>query len=180
MLKDFNLVVSTYRGRENDCISELWYFLKEMGDSKIDASTTGLPGLVVARTCLDPLEVVEKVRREVEEHPWSFRFILKLVPVQKIVEASLENIRNASLELANELIGVDETYRILVRKRLTDLSTRDLIDAIAPMIERKVRLDNPDKVLLIEIIGELAGISVIRPDQIVSIQKIRRKSRLGS
>jgi len=38
MLKNFNLVVSTYRGRENDCISELWYFLKNLGDPRVEAN----------------------------------------------------------------------------------------------------------------------------------------------
>ena len=53
MLKEFNLVVSTYRGRENDCISELWYFLRELGDPRVEASKTGLPGLIVAKTSLN-------------------------------------------------------------------------------------------------------------------------------
>jgi tRNA(Ser,Leu) C12 N-acetylase TAN1 len=41
-------------------------------------------------------------------------------------------------------------------------------------VDRDVDLDSPDKVVLLEIFGEYAGISVISPNDIVSIQKLKR------
>ncbi len=177
MLKNFNLVVSTYRRRENDCISELWYILQELGDERMDASTTGLPGLIVAKTSLDPVEVVERMREEAIEKPWYFRFILKVVPVQKVVPADIESIAKAAEELSSS-IKENETFRVTVRMRLTDIDKRELIDAVASRINRKVSLENPDKIVWIEVIGDVAGVSVIRPDQVLSVQKVRRESRL--
>jgi len=177
MLKKFNLVVSTYRRRENDCISELWYLLRELGDESIDASTTGLPGLIVARTSLDPLEVVEKLRELAEDKPWYFRFILKVVPVQRVVPADLNSIAKAAEELASS-IAEDETFRVTVRSRLSDLGKREIIEAVASRIDRKVNLENPDKIVLVEVIGDVAGVSVIKPEHVLSLQKIRRERRL--
>jgi len=178
MLKDFNLVISTYRRRENDCISELWYVLQDFGDKKINASTTGLPGLIVAKTSLDPFEVVERIRKEAEEKPWYFRLILKIVPIERVVEADLDKIMEAARELALEKIGKEETFRITVRKRLSTLNRDEIIDRVASVIDRKVDLKNPDKIVWIEIIGDVAGISVLKPEHVVSLQKIRRESRL--
>ena len=175
MLKEFNLVVSTYRGRENDCISELWYFLRELGDPRVEASKTGLPGLIVAKTSLNPLEVVRRLNEILEERPWEFRLLLKIVPVERVVSADLEEISRSAVELAEEKIGRDETYKIAVRKRLTSLSRSEVIESIAPKIDRKVDLTNPDKMLVVEIIGELAGISVVEPCEIFSSQKARRR-----
>ena len=176
MLKRFNLVASTYRGRENELLSELWYFLRELGDPNASASTTGLPGLVVLHTRLDPFKVVEEVEERVRQEPWYFRYLLKLVPVEVCVPADIESIREVAVKLARQRIGESETYKIEVRKRLTDLRRRDIIEAIASDLSNKVNLEKPDKIVLVEVIGQVAGVAVIEPRHVVSVQRIRRES----
>jgi tRNA acetyltransferase TAN1 len=68
-------------------------------------------------------------------------------------------------------IKENESFRITVEKRFTQLSTRDIIEAAAANIERKVNLTSPDKILLIEIVGGTTGMSVIKPDDILSVSK---------
>ncbi|MCD6564033.1 MAG: THUMP domain-containing protein [Thermoproteales archaeon] len=179
MLKRFNLVVSTIRGREEDCISELWYFLKELGDDDIIIGKTGLPGLLVARTSLDPFYVVRELKRKACENPWYFRFILKIVPIQLTTINNIENIKEEALKLAQSMLDKKQKYRITIRKRLTDMRSENIIGAIAPNLENKVDLENPDKIIWIDIIGEEAGISILNPDDIVSLEIIRRKKRLS-
>ncbi|HDH07034.1 MAG TPA: hypothetical protein ENF87_01565 [Thermoproteales archaeon] len=176
LLKEFNLVISTYRGRENDCISELWYFLRDLGDPRVEASRTGLPGLIVAKTSLNPLEVVEKFSDIFKERPWEFRFILKVVPIEAVVKAILEEISKTALSLAEEKIKENETYKIVVRKRLTDLRREEIIESIATKLNRKVNLTTPDKIVVVEIIGDYAGVSVLEEKHIFSPQKMRRSS----
>ncbi|HFC49413.1 MAG TPA: hypothetical protein ENJ59_01630 [Thermofilum sp.] len=178
MLNNFNLVISTYRGRENDCISEFWYIMRELGDKKIDASLTGLPGLIVARTSLNPIEVVEKLKKEAEEKPWFFRVILKIVPVEVNVKAEVEEIVDAAIRLAKSKIGENETFRVTIRKRLSDIDRMELIEKIAEKIENRVDLNNPDKIVWVEIIGDVAGVSVLKPEHVLSVQIIRRQHRL--
>jgi len=60
----------------------------------------------------------------------------------------------------------------VVEKRHTQLSSREIIEAVASRIERKVRLENPDWIVLVEVLGGLTGISVVRPDQILSLVKV--------
>ncbi len=177
MLKEFNLVASTYRGRENDLLSELWYFLRELGDSEVRASPTGLPGLAVLLTKLDPFYVVEEAARKIASEPWYFRFLLKLVPVEVCVPADLERIRQAALELTSRRLKPEETYRIEPRIRLSPITRNELIASIAPHIPNKVNLDNPDKIILVEVIGSVAGVAVVEPRHIVSVQRIRRAAR---
>lgn len=92
-----------------------------------------------------------------------------------MVPADLEDISRIAVELAEEKIGRDETYKVVVRRRLTSLSREEVIESIAPKIDRKVNLTNPDKILVVEIIGELAGVSVVEPREIFSSQKARRR-----
>ncbi len=178
MLKNFNLVVSTIRGREEDCISELWYFLKELNDNNIIVSKTGLPGLILAKTSLDPFYVVHQIREKASENPWFFRFILKIVPIQTTTTSDLEEIKEKALKLAEKYLGKETEYKVTVRKRLTDLRTQEIIGAIAPNISNKVNLEKPSKIIWIEIISNVAGLSILEPDDIVSLEIIRREKRL--
>ena len=170
MLKDFNLLVTTTRGNEDNASSEIWYLLKEIGDEKAEVDRTGVSGLIAAKTSLNPFEVIAKLREILKERPYEFRYSLRIIPIEKVVKTRLEEIEKAAEELAPK-IGENETFRITVEKRFTEISTKDVIEAAASKIERKVNLEKPDKIMLIEIIGGLTGISVIRPNDIISVSK---------
>lgn len=173
MLNDFNLVISTSRGNERNTCSEMWYLLGEVGDRGSNIETTSVIGLVVAKTKLDPIKAIQDLRTLLKERPWEFKYTLKLFPIQKVVEARLEEIEKAAVTLA-EGIAKEEKFRITVEKRHTDLSRTTIIDTIAKRIERTVDLDSPDKILLVEVIGELAGVALITPKDVLSIEKEKR------
>ncbi len=177
MLKEFNLVAATYRKRENDCISELWFFAKEIGDRRLEASKTGLPSLIVARTSIDPEEFAANAREAILKNPWTFRYLLKLVPIHTVVNAELGEIAEAAVRLAGEKMRPEDTYKVEARIRLSTLQRDEVIDAIASRLSNKVNLGEPDKVIVVEIIGERAGLSVIPPSLIVSVEKLRRIAR---
>jgi tRNA acetyltransferase TAN1 len=82
----------------------------------------------------------------------------------------LDEIKRAATELAAE-IGDNETFRVTVEKRFTSVHSRDFIEAAAAGIQRKADLENPDKILLIEVIGGLTGISLIKPNDILTVVK---------
>ena len=170
MLKEFNLLVTTTRGNEDNACSEIWYLLKEIGDEKAEVDRTGVSGLIAAKTSLNPFEVIAKFREILKERPYEFRYSLRIIPIEKVVKTRLEEIQKVSDELSQK-IGENETFRVTVEKRFTEISTRDVIEAAASKIERKVNLEKPDKILLIEIVGGLTGISVIKPDDILSVTK---------
>ncbi len=178
MLDTFNLLISTSRRNERNACSEMWYLLGELEDKKAKVDITPISGLIVANTLLDPIEAIDKLRDNIKEKPWEFRYILKIVPIQKIIQTSEENIKKVALNLAKKISEL-ESYKIAVRKRSTNLSSIDLIDLIAPKIKRKVDLDNPDLILQIEIIGEISGISLIKPNNVLSVDIEKRNSRMA-
>jgi len=177
LVKDFNLLAATYRKHENDCISELWYFARKIGDKRLEAGRTGLPSLVVAKTSLDPVEFSMAARSAILENPWVFRYLLKLTPIQRNTEADLDSIVKTALELAGEGLRPGETYKVEARVRLNTMSRDEIIEAVASRIDNRVDLENPDKVVLVEVIGEKAGVSVIPPEAIVSVERLRREAR---
>jgi tRNA acetyltransferase TAN1 len=176
-MKVFNLLVSTIRRREDECCSELWAFLREFGDENAEIRPAGPPGLVIVKTSLDPFLVVERFRKVLNERPWELRYILKIVPIDVCVEADQDRIREAVSKLISK-IGKDEAFRITVNKRISDVDTMSLIRYVAEAVDRKVDLKNPDKIVQIEIIGNTAGISVLKPSDILSVQKAREEAKV--
>ncbi|MCS7364973.1 MAG: THUMP domain-containing protein [archaeon GB-1867-035] len=171
-MKEFNLLISTQRGRENDCISELWYLFREIGDEKAIYEKTGIPGLIIVKSSLNPFEAVRRLREMAEERPWEFRYVLKVTPIEIVVSTDIKEIKEAVTKLKDK-ISPQETFRVTVNKRATTLSSMEIIEAAASVINRKVNLKNPDKIIQIEVLGQVTGISIIEPQDILSITKIK-------
>lgn len=170
MLRDFNLLATTSRGNEDDTCSELWSLLWQIGDSAPTVDKTDVTGLIVAKTAFNPFEATENFRKILRERPYEFRYTLRILPIEKVVRTDLGEIQRVATELSSK-IGENETFRVTVEKRFTETPTLEIIEAAAANIERKVDLDKPDKILLIEVIGGLTGISVIKSDDIISVMK---------
>jgi tRNA acetyltransferase TAN1 len=170
MLTDFNLLATTYRGNESRARSELRYLLEQIGDPAANVAKTGISGLIVAKTALDPFEAIGKLREILKERSYEFRYMLRIMPIEKVLRTNLEQIRNVATELSPR-IGEDETFRVTVEKRFTTTSSKDIIEAAAAVVKRKVNLSKPDKILLIEVLGGFTGISVAKPNEIISVLK---------
>ncbi len=171
MLRDFNLLATTWRGNEKQMCSELLYLLKEeIGDPAPAVGKTGIRGVVAAKTAQDPYKVIAKFRAILQERPYEFRYALRIIPVERVVRTDLEEIKRAATELAAN-IEENETFRVTVEKRFTSFHSRDFIEAVATDIKRKVDLKNPDKVLLIEVIGGLTGMSLVKPNEVLAVVK---------
>lgn len=170
MLSDFNLLVTTSRGNEDDVCSELRYLLEEIGDSVPTIDRTGISGLVVVKTIINPFDVVAKFYRILHDRPYEFRYTLRIIPIEQVIRTDLDEIRQSANELSLK-IEEDETFRVTVEKRFVNMTSQEIIKAAASDIVREVNLANPDKILLIEIVGRLTGISVIKPNDIISVIK---------
>ena len=121
----------------------------------------------------DPKALVSFITDYVRSEPFRVHYILRIIPVHRVVDTKVEEVVKAVKELSSA-IGPGETFRITIESRDSPYSDKQLIDALADAVDRKVNLESPDKVVLLEIFGEYAGISVISPSEIVSIQKLKR------
>jgi tRNA acetyltransferase TAN1 len=171
MIENFNLIATTARGNERAMINEILFLLKDqLGDSEAKAAKTRIRGLIVAKTSQDPVEVMEKFRGILSERPYEFRYALRIVPVQRVVQTDLEKIKEAALELAQG-IGEAQSFRVTVEKRFTEMHSRDIVEAAAGDIKRRVDLHSPDWVLQIETLGALTGVSLLKPTDVLAVVK---------
>ncbi len=168
-----NLIITCARHLEPETAEELVDILEELGDSEVEVSITNMSGILTAETKLDPVEVVRKIREMLLDEPWSVRYCLRIIPIQKVIETKIEEIEKSVTNLSSQILD-GETYRISIEKRNSDLSSQEIITKIADKIKNKVSLEFPDKILLIEILGNKTGISILKKSDILSTEKTKR------
>jgi tRNA acetyltransferase TAN1 len=162
-----NLLVTTFKYRESDASDELFQLLDMLGDKEPSIEITSISGIILANTHLDPLQIVENCREMVRDEPWRFRYVLRIIPLEKICRAELTDIHNVVNQLCPK-IGQHETFMVMIEKRHTKLHSKEIISTVTSDIDKKVSLDNPSWIILIQIVARLAGISILRSNQIFS------------
>lgn len=169
-MKKFNLIVTCGRLTEFNALRELESIFYLLGDDKARFRKSMVRGVLLGYIHLDPHIAIKKIREILVERPWDFRFTKRYIPIDIVVKTSLEDIKEAVAELIHK-IPEDSSYRITVEKRYTFIHRKEVIDIVAPLVNRKVSLQNPDYILLVEIIGEYTGLSVVKPDEMLSVEK---------
>jgi len=163
-----NLIITCARHLEPETEEELLSILDDLGDSEPKITITNMSGILTAETNLDPIEIVKKIKEMILDEPWSVRYCLRIIPIQKIDE-----IEKVVSEMSEQILD-DETYRISIEKRNSDLSSKEIITKIADKIKNKVSLEFPDRIVLVEILGNKTGISILKKSDILSIEKTKR------
>ena len=169
-IPDCNLLVTTFKYREIDAFDELLQILNTLGDKNPTIDISSISGIIVAKTCMDPFQVVEACRELVRNEPWLFRYVLRIIPLEKICRAELTEIHNHVKQLSMK-IHDDETIKVIIEKRHTNLRSNEIISNVTSDLDIKVNLSDPNWIILIQIVNRLAGISVLRSDQIFSSVK---------
>ena len=167
-----NLIITCARHLEPETKKELRDILEEFGDSDVQVSITNMSGILTAKTKLEPVEVVRKIKEMLLDEPWSIRYCLRIIPIQKVIETKIEEIEKTVTDISKQ-ISDGETYRISIEKRNSDLSSQEIISKIASKIKNKVSLEFPDKVILIEILGDKTGISILKKVDVLSVEKTK-------
>ena len=168
-----NLIITCARHLEEETEDEIIDILDELGDSNVKTSISNMSGILTAETALDPIEVVKKMKEMLLDEPWSIRYCLRVIPIQKFIETNVKEIEEAISSMSNQIQDTD-TYRISIEKRNSDVSSKEIITKIADQIKNKVSLEFPDKIILIEILGSVTGISILKKSDILSLEKTKR------
>lgn len=150
--------------------TELWILLKAVGDESPKVNRSRVKGVIIGKTNLGPIEAIHKLRSLLRVNPSKFKSIYRVLPIEEVVETEIHSIVDTLRRLSIR-IRESETFRITLEKRRTDLRSQEVIDPVAEIIDRRVELKEPDWVVLIEILGKETGVSVIRPVDILNIQK---------
>ncbi len=168
-----NLIITCARHLESETKQELIVILEKLGDSEPIITITNMSGILTVETKLEPIEIVKKIKEMLLDEPWCVRYCLRIIPIQKTTETKIESIEDGISDL-NKMISNKESYRISIEKRNSNISSQELISRVAKKIKNKVSLEFPDKIILIEVLGNKTGIAIVKKADILSVEKTKR------
>ena len=168
-----NLIITCQRNLEDPTILEIQNMLERFGDVDAIIEKTIFSGIIQVQTSLDNIEVIKNFKEIIDDEPWLIKYCSRIIPIQKECESKLEEITNIAVELS-EIMKEDETYRITIEKRHSSLRTKEIISNIAASISNKVLLENSDWEIVVQVLRDKTGISIIPPNTILSVDKQKR------
>ena len=173
---NFNLLVTTYRHREYDAVDELNVILQRFSIDVETIEIQNVSGIILALANFNPFELITKFKELLTEEPWQFRYILRMIPIERALYTDLKNIEREVENLTMKKIEVNDSFKISVEKRHTSTRSKEIISSIANKLQNKVSLENPDLIILIEIIGNKTGISILKERDIFNSIMEKRKT----
>ncbi len=169
-----NLIVTCSRNFEEETKNEIKNILDKLGDKTPEVTITDLSGILTVKTSIGFDSIIRKIKQILDDEPWSVRYSLRIIPIQVISTTNIDAIVSEMKKLTS-IIQEHESFKIVVEKRNSDISSKEIISEIAKDLQNKVSMENPDWILLVEILGEKSGVSVVKEDSIISVQKIKRR-----
>ena len=170
-----NLLGTCARNLETETKNEIGKILGEIGDQEPEILNVGMRGILLVKTNIETSKIIEWVKDKVVEEPWFIRYCLRIIPIQTITETKMTKIMENIIRL-KDVIQENDSYRITIEKRNTDMSSTEIITDIAKIFPNKVSLNQPDWVVLIEILGDKTGVSILKENEIFSLDKTKRAS----
>lgn len=168
----FNLLLSCRRFQEAESCQELRRIIdeEETLESLEWCKVTGITCLVVAKLQGDAHAFVSRIGQLVKKMPWIIRELLKIQPIDFVVDSTVVAIREGSKELAKRMSKTDK-FRINLNRRDTELDRDKLLHEIAIQFPGKVDLETYDWVVTVEILGPVTGLALVKEKEIVSLRR---------
>lgn len=175
MDEDANLLVTFDYGVYMGARSEVIDVLREVGEESPRLLSSDVKGLFQLRVDGDPKEATRKLDALCRRDPSRFWYTYHWIPVEKWCPSTIEDMSEVVNELA-ERIRPEERWRMNVNKRFYhDHHTRELIEKLAQHVDKpNVDLENPDKIIRIEIIGGRAGLSLLTLKEAFSVNAVKK------
>ncbi|HDJ67089.1 MAG TPA: hypothetical protein ENF33_05210 [Nitrososphaeria archaeon] len=150
------LIVKTPLGLEEIAASRV---LELEPDTRLVVKPKGLGGLIVIESCPDRSKLMEKILSEIPE-------VEKVVPVEAEVKARIDEIEEAARKLVVGKLRSDQSFAVrTVRRGSHDFRSVDVNirvgAAVQEILGAPVDLDNPDKIIQVEIIFDRAALAIL-------------------
>ncbi len=149
------ILVKTQLNMENIAAARISEILPNV---KVVPKPFGFNGIVVVYSD-DPFSDAEKIRDNVVEAE-------RVIPAYKVVDSNLDSIVNAAKEIVVDKISSEETFAVrTVRRGKQSYTSIDVNVKVGAVVKEvtgaDVNLDFPDKIVVVEIVGNYTLISMI-------------------
>jgi tRNA acetyltransferase TAN1 len=170
-----NLIATCSRHMEEEACDEIGEIIEKLGDESPRIGKSSFSGIVWVDTVIDPFAIIAEIKKITLDEPWRMRYCHRFIPIRQSISSSIENIIE-SVKSQIKIMKDSDSYRITIEKRGSDISSKEIIDFVAGIIPNKVSLESYDWNVMIQIMGGIAGVSILKDEDIVSTLKLKRDS----
>ena len=138
------------------------------GDEYPIISNLEFQGLFIASTKIENKVVVKKIKRIFKQNPNFFQYILKIIPIDYVCETQVQTILEIIQSSYYKYINSEDRFKIVLNRRKSPhIDRQSIINKIASILNNKVDLEHPDKIVHVEVLGNITGISYLNPNDII-------------
>ncbi|HOK27850.1 MAG TPA: THUMP domain-containing protein [Methanomassiliicoccaceae archaeon] len=174
-MEHYNLLVTYHPTRAGLAEKEVRKRVEEAGERVEELVNSCISGVFCVEVSGDVKQLVSDIREEFWEDPGMLTHTFHWMPVDRWVKANVEDMTDAARELSE---GIEETERWMMHmhKRRHDMTSEELVLALTePISKGKVDLRNPDKIIAVEVLGGMAGMSLVTRDQVIDANRMRQE-----
>ncbi len=169
------VIVTTVQGKEHTALEEIPDCLYRY-DQGVRVEKTPYGGVLKVYTSLPSREAARII-----SSCW-VSFVKRVVPVDVEVEARLEAIVDAALKLAR---GVEDSVAVRCVKRGSRIPSSKVVEeevgaALKDKLGLKIKLEDPDYVLRVEVVGDEAYLSLLSREDLKPVEKRWPPRRLSA
>lgn len=174
-MEGYNLLVTYHPNQAGLAEREVRRCVENAGEEVEELESSCVNGVLCARVTGDPKRVVADIHEEFREDPNILAHTYHWVPVERWVKATVEDMTEATRSLA-EGIGDDERWMMHMHKRHHAMSSEEMVLALTdPLKKGRVDLKNPQKIIAVEVLGAMAAMALVTPEEIVNTNRMRQE-----
>ncbi len=164
-MQDFNLLVSYGKKGYFAALQEIEKILKKLGDNKPIIERSQEDGEIIVKTELNTRNLISELNELNFKEPEIISATTKWIPVNNVCNANIIDIKNTVRDVKTQ-IQQDETWNLEIEKRKSKLNIEKLKEEIEHLFDQQSNLEHPEKILRIEILGNIAGVTILRKKDI--------------
>lgn len=167
-----NLLISYSPTHEKTALMESQSILENLGKKGYNFLRSETDGIFLINTSRVKAKMV-KLNALAKKSPGLFDKTCYWIPIDVWCPANIKRMQE-EIKILSKGIKDKDSWRLELRKRETDKSTSDLIKKLTePVDKMNVDLISPDKIIWVEIVGDDAGISLLKKDEYLAIPKLK-------
>ena len=166
---DYNLLASFRPGKEREAEDEIVKRSMDAGETVEDWNVSMDPELYLVRVSGDPKKAVQKISRLAEHFPHVFAYTLQWIPVDEWISSDIDTVNSAVKKYA---VQAGENASVDVRMLHTCSSDSSRITEVFEGMSH----EGGDVKIVVRAVGDTASISLLKNDEMMSINEIREKT----
>lgn len=168
-----NLVISYDPSHAGIAKEEVERVLKEV-KQKFKFLKSEVDGLLKLRVA-NPKKVVKDLTKLCKKKSELFDKTFNYVPIEKWCRSAMKDMVNAVKKLEKDIKKTEKWKMDLTKRKYDKGHTTELILKLTDVVDKpKVDLKKPEKIIKVEIIGNKAGLSLLKADELLNVSKHKK------